>query len=972
MSELFRTVLNMSISGGIVIAVIMLSRLPLRRAPKKWSYMLWIAAAFRLCCPVSVRSAISLFRVLPRQVSSGAGTAGETLGRLSYIPASANGMPSGTVLPPLAEVTSAPVSAAPAHVTSAPVSPAVTAAPLPAAPAVNPMNVLAALWLAGMAALIIYAAVDYCRTARRVAAATRLEGERNVFLSENVRSPFILGLLRPRILIPYGLSASELSCLLAHEKTHLKRGDHAIKAFAFVLLALHWFNPLCWLAFLLMSRDMELSCDEKVISGGGDGFAAEYSTTLLSFAVGKRFPAPSPLCFGETSVKERIKNAMRYKKPKLIVTVLALVLAAAVVAACVVNPSGTKPDDSAVPVEETPAPTAEPTALPTPAPTAKPAQGKGVSFTNSLGETVDKLYVYYAGYLFERMMYAPTDEWEDRALTAEGIAPGESETEMENDNFILEGRLYYDVGAYAGGRFYVLHEVGLDSGTTVELASDGGAASFTVTEKDGSETRYPAEIYEGDPFTVSARDENILQLKTEMRYCAVFPDSTRPEGWRAEWSAANFSILPNEAIAAAICRFVTLSEEDAARFPELAAAITESNESICEKLQEMMPLSELLEEYREKGESYSYYWHAEYNIASYVRRADTRVLSVLYQLWCGKHEGYHPEPADMKARRYESATFDTKTGRLLTPNDAAEGIDGGEKYPPHENYAWTYDHDGVSFFDNSLETPCCGQFVSIADNPSLFNESYLPFTENYIVTLSVIPGGDGLTVVHADGRDQLLRFDIDRKEGTENGADWSKITFTVEGDDMTYSLDTDWDDMHLDRILFVHANGRDYLYVLTDEPNGYNTTIFSIHNGRFFRVCRTDWIGQFYEYDTDPMALSGRCTVTVLGSSVGSYELAVNCYGVPMRTGWFSVNEEHTVLKALEVKLIDGDGAYTGETAVLEPGQKVIFLRTDGETLEDIMLPDGRIARIETDGYYSLSIGGEGVNRYFDNISIWE
>lgn len=125
-------------------------------------------------------------------------------------------------------------------------------------------------------------------------------------------------------------------------------------------------------------------------------------------------------------------------------------------------------------------------------------------------------------------------------------------------------------------------------------------------------------------------------------------------------------------------------------------------------------------------------------------------------------------------------------------------------------------------------------------------------------------------------------------------------------------------------------------------------------------------------FDTDPMALSGRCTVTVLGSSVGSYELAVNCYGVPMRTGWFSVNEEHTVLKALEVKLIDGDGAYTGETAMLEPGQKVIFLRTDGDTLEDIMLPDGRIARIETDGYYSLSIGGEGVSRYFDNIYIWD
>lgn len=370
MTEAFRTVLNMSISGSVVIAAVLLGRLLLRRAPKKWSYLLWTAAAFRLCCPVGIRSAISLFGVIPEPVSAGEAANG-TFGRLSYIPSAAVA-PSATALPidpptvsttALPSVTAAPVTAAPAGTASA-----VSAA---ASPMQTVLTVLSVLWLAGIAALIVYAAVDYLRLCRLTAAATKLDGEKAVFRSEFVRSPFILGFLRPRIYIPYTLTGKELEYVLAHERTHLTRGDHIVKAFSFILLALHWFNPLCWIAFLLMSCDMEMSCDERVLSRGD--INAEYSTTLLSLASAKRFPAPNPLCFGEGAIKERIKNAMKYKKPKLIITLTAALLAVLIVAACATDPIGNKPEpNTAEPAETTAEPTAEATAAPTAMPTAKP------------------------------------------------------------------------------------------------------------------------------------------------------------------------------------------------------------------------------------------------------------------------------------------------------------------------------------------------------------------------------------------------------------------------------------------------------------------------------------------------------------------------------------------------------------------------------------------------------------------------
>jgi beta-lactamase regulating signal transducer with metallopeptidase domain len=301
----------------------LLLRLLLCRAPKTLSYLLWSAVAFRLCCPVSWRSVLSLFRLpalqaAPLQVSVDPG------GGLAYLPGAAL---SGGTAPAVGELS--------------PVSGAATAAPAAVPAAVDPrqmaLTVAALVWCVGVAALLLYGVVSYLRLRRRLSTAVLLQD--NIYQSEQVHSPFILGLIRPRIYIPYHLEDGDLGYVLAHERYHIQRRDYLVKPFAFVLLSVHWFNPLCYLAFYLMGRDMEMSCDEKVLSQQA-GSAKAYSALLLSFAASQRFPAPSPLAFGETGVAGRIRNALRWKKPKAWVTLAAALLCVLAVAACAANPAG--------------------------------------------------------------------------------------------------------------------------------------------------------------------------------------------------------------------------------------------------------------------------------------------------------------------------------------------------------------------------------------------------------------------------------------------------------------------------------------------------------------------------------------------------------------------------------------------------------------------------------------------------------
>ena len=189
---------------------------------------------------------------------------------------------------------------------------------------------MAAVWLAGAAALLLYSAISYWRLRRRVREAVILRD--NIYQSENAGSPFVLGIIQPKIYLPYSVDSGALAYVIAHEQAHIRRGDHWWKPLAFLLLTVHWFNPLLWLSYILLCRDIELACDEKVIREMGSEQRADYTQALVSCSVSRRSIAACPLAFGEVGVKTRVKSVMNYKKPAFrIILASALICAAAAV-----------------------------------------------------------------------------------------------------------------------------------------------------------------------------------------------------------------------------------------------------------------------------------------------------------------------------------------------------------------------------------------------------------------------------------------------------------------------------------------------------------------------------------------------------------------------------------------------------------------------------------------------------------------
>ena len=335
MANLLLTVLDMSITASYVILAILVMRLLLKKAPKKYSYALWAVAGFRLVCPVSFQSVLSLFNLtLPKfetarqEVFEHArelvGYSADFEHARELVGSSAD---TGVVIYPIGtsiEVLDRYTATINGNIFGQ-VNPMVTV-----------LKVITILCLIGMAAMIIISIINYLRLRHKLRFATRME--KNIWQCETVRSPFILGLFPSKIYLPYGLDCQTLEYILAHEKHHLKRLDHVIKLLSFAILTVHWFNPLCHLAFHLMNRDMEMSCDEYVLSKEGIS-STDYSRTLLSIASNKRFPAPTPLAFGETGVAQRIKNILHWKKPALWVTIVALVLTIALLICCAADPA---------------------------------------------------------------------------------------------------------------------------------------------------------------------------------------------------------------------------------------------------------------------------------------------------------------------------------------------------------------------------------------------------------------------------------------------------------------------------------------------------------------------------------------------------------------------------------------------------------------------------------------------------------
>ncbi len=314
MDTLFVTILNMSITGSIVIAAVIFIRFFLKKLPKKYSYLLWSVVAFRLCVPVSFESIISIFQFKPLQAYSNNVIADS--GVMSYV-----SMPETTVTSPQA-VTPVQNTANVLDMTELQRSVAIT-------------DVLPYVWLAGVILFAVYGVISYIRLSKRLSASVRYID--NIYQSDSIGSPFIYGIMKPRIYVPFDMDNEYFSYVIAHERYHIKRKDYLVKIFAFTLLAVHWYNPLCYLAFYLMNKDMEMSCDENVLSNNIE-IRKNYSYALLSFATDKSFPAPSPLCFGEGSVKSRIKNILKYKKPTMTVTIIAVVLCSLVLVSCAANP----------------------------------------------------------------------------------------------------------------------------------------------------------------------------------------------------------------------------------------------------------------------------------------------------------------------------------------------------------------------------------------------------------------------------------------------------------------------------------------------------------------------------------------------------------------------------------------------------------------------------------------------------------
>lgn len=306
MDAVFIKLLNMSIAASWLILAVILLRVLLWRSPKWIRCILWGIVAVRLVCPISIESRFSL---IPR---------------------------AETVDPAVVWYSPTPTIDSGVDVIDQAVNPVISEsfAPTPGT-SVNPLAVWMYLadigWAIGFVVLLGYALFSYVRLRRNVSEAVLLRD--NIWVGDSVSSPFILGVIRPRIYLASGMEESQMSCILAHEQAHLKRGDHWWKLLGYLLLSVYWFNPLSWAAYALLCRDIELACDEKVVRNWEEAEKKQYSRTLVSCSMQRKRVMACPLAFGEVGVKQRVKAVLSYRKPAFWIVLIAIV-ACLVTAVC--------------------------------------------------------------------------------------------------------------------------------------------------------------------------------------------------------------------------------------------------------------------------------------------------------------------------------------------------------------------------------------------------------------------------------------------------------------------------------------------------------------------------------------------------------------------------------------------------------------------------------------------------------------
>ena len=298
MSEIFLKIVNMSISASWLVPAVLVLRLVLKKAPKWMNVLLWGIVAVRLMLPFSFESIFSL-------------------------------LPSGETIPSQIMLSPAPTIHTGIDVLNTAVNPIISESLAPAVGAsVNPLQIwipfLALLWATGAAVMLILAAVSFLQLHRKVSTAVLLQD--NIYQSEVVNSPFVLGIVKPKIYLPFSMDSQHMELVIAHETAHICRKDHWWKPLGFLLLTVHWFNPLIWLSYALLCRDIEFACDEKVVKALDKAQRADYSEALLSSCINRKQIAVCPVAFGETGVRGRVKSVLHYKKPALWLMIAALIL----------------------------------------------------------------------------------------------------------------------------------------------------------------------------------------------------------------------------------------------------------------------------------------------------------------------------------------------------------------------------------------------------------------------------------------------------------------------------------------------------------------------------------------------------------------------------------------------------------------------------------------------------------------------
>lgn len=311
MDAVFLKILNMSITASWIALAVIAVRLLLKKAPEWITVLMWGLVGIRLICPFSLESIFSL-------------------------------IPSAETVPGDILYTNTPTIHSGVEAINSVVNPIILDSLAPAVGAsVNPIQIIAfaasAIWIVGIVAMSIYTVVSYIRIQRKVKEAVPYQD--NIRLCDHVDTPFILGVIRPKIYLPSAMSEQDMKYVIAHENTHLKRHDHWWKPLGFLLLTVYWFNPILWAAYVLLCRDIELACDEKVIQDMGAENKKPYSIALINCSVPRRMIAACPLAFGEVGVKERVKSVLNYRKPAFWI-IAAAMIAGIVLAVCfLTNPA---------------------------------------------------------------------------------------------------------------------------------------------------------------------------------------------------------------------------------------------------------------------------------------------------------------------------------------------------------------------------------------------------------------------------------------------------------------------------------------------------------------------------------------------------------------------------------------------------------------------------------------------------------